>query len=684
MLDLEFTLKNNELCLFGRAHDRANVQGAGLFVRDTRFLSHFETRLDGQVLEVLTIRTVDPSTLIITSSNRTLMLADGRSLQGQSVVVVQEVRLGTAIAVQTVIQNFDGQSVELQITFELGADFRDMFDVRGITPVRRATPLPANITDAAIVLGADSSNGEPISTVIQATPAPGNLIANQHAEQESSVTLEYHAVLAHNERICIELSIEPHPTGAPLTTVDNASGDFSAHFNVTTGASTVDRFVAQCDRDLAMLQTSFPEGDIPAAGIPWFIAPFGRDSLIVALQTTHAYPRRGASTLRLLASLQGTKDDAWREEEPGKILHEMRYGDMARSGQAPHTPYYGSIDSTPLFVMAFAQHYLWHQDDTLFDELIGPVRRALDWIETRGDLDGDGLIEFDAKANDTVHISQQGWKDSFDSLHFADGREARGPIALVEVQGYVYASYAWLGDAVRLRGDNVWADELATKAERVRSLVEASYWMEDAGYYAQALDGAKQQVDAISSNPGHLLFCGLPTKAHADRVAAMLGSPELNCGWGIRTLSSMMGTYNPLSYHNGSIWPHDSSLALAGLAQYGHLELAFELLEGLMGLSGGAADFRLRELYCGYARTHTNPWPVDYPVSCSPQAWAAGTGILAMRALLNIQPDAEARTVTISDSLPEAWESLHVEGVTAFGKTFAIVSEGSKLAVIET
>lgn len=683
MLDLEFTLKNNELCLFGRAHERADMHEAGLFVRDTRFLSHFDTRINGQALEVLTIRTVDPSTLIVTSSNRALVLADGRTLQGQSIVVIQEVRLDTAINVQTVIQNFDGEAVALPITFEFGADFRDMFDVRGMTPVRRATPLAANVDDAAIILAADSSNGEPISTVIRATPSPDDVIASQHAESESSVTLEYRVELAHNERFSIALTIEPHPTGTPLKTVDNAAGDFSAHFNVTSGSPLFDTFIAQCDRDLAMLQTSFPEGDIPAAGIPWFIAPFGRDSLIVALQTTHAYPERGASTLRLLANLQGTKDDAWREEEPGKILHEMRYGDMARSGQAPHSPYYGSIDSTPLFVMAFAQHYLWHKDDALFDELVGNVQRALDWIETRGDLDGDGFVEFGGKANDGVHISQQGWKDSFDSLHFADGREAEGPIALVEVQGYVFASYAWLGEAVRLRGDHEWASALTARADKLRSLIDVSFWMDDVGYYAQALDGAKQQVDAISSNPGHLLFCGVPTQERADRMATMLGSPELNCGWGIRTLGTSMATYNPLSYHNGSVWPHDSSLAMAGLAHYGHLKLARDLIDGLVGLCAEAPDRRLRELYCGYARSDTNPWPVDYPVSCSPQAWAAATGLLAIRALLNIQPDPEARTVTVSGAIPDEWRPLHVERVAAFGKSFEIVSNGSELAVVE-
>jgi glycogen debranching enzyme len=390
----------------------------------------------------------------------------------------------------------------------------------------------------------------------------------------------------------------------------------------------------------------------------------------------HAYPGRIASTLHLLASLQGEKDDAWREEEPGKILHEMRYGDMARSGQAPHNPYYGSIDSTPLFVMTFAQYYLWHQDEALYDELVPNVRRALEWIETRGDLDGDGLIEFAAKASDSVHISQQGWKDSFDSLHFADGREVDGPIALVEVQGYVYAAYAWLAEAARQRGDGPWAGELAARSERIRSLVEDRFWMDDVGYYAQALDGAKQQVDAISSNPGHLLFCGLPSEDRATRVARMMESPELNCGWGIRTLGTSMGTYNPLSYHNGSIWPHDSSLAMAGLARYGYQDLAESLVLGLIALSRFAPRNRLAELYCGFPLAEDiGPinYPVNYPVSCIPQAWAAATGLLGIRALLDLRPDPEQRSIRVGNpTLPSGLTTMLVNGVEAFGKRFTL------------
>ncbi|MDQ4044132.1 MAG: hypothetical protein M3173_01590 [Chloroflexota bacterium] len=360
--------------------------------------------------------------------------------------------------------------------------------------------------------------------------------------------------------------------------------------------------------------------------------------------------------------------------QPGKILHEMRYGDMARTGQVPHTPYYGSVDSTPLFVMTFAQHYLWHCNDRLYDDLIDNVRRALMWMETYGDTDGDGLLEFSGKQQEMSHISQQGWKDSGDSLHFADGREVVGPIALVEVQGYAYAAYRWLSDVARLRGERDWANELSARADRIRQAVEDHFWMEDVRFYAQALDGNKQQVDAISSNPGHLLFCELPSEERAARVAARLARPDLNSGWGLRTLSSEMATYNPMSYHNGSIWPHDMSLAMTGLSAYGHRELALQFAMALLTLAETSPDLRIAELYCGFPPLEELAGPVSYPVSCIPQAWAAGAGHLALRTLLGLRPNPDSRSLSAEPNFPEEWARISVSGLRAYDDFVRVTS----------
>ncbi|MGB3330307.1 MAG: glycogen debranching N-terminal domain-containing protein [Thermomicrobiales bacterium] len=683
MLHLDLMLKNNELCLFGRPQQRSGMDESGLFVRDTRFLSRFETRILGKPLEILDLRQVDAATLELSAAAPELFLdpepggTEQRRLQGQSLFVEQRIWLTDALHVRTRITNFDGQPVAVPLQIELGVDFRDMFDVRGMTPKTRPTIARPVIKKQRVTFTATGSDGVEVSTRVALTPAPGSAGVSHEKDSGDVVTLSWPLTLGHGESSTVELTITPTPPGAPLVAApaDGDNAAFRPRLHFTSANPAWDAFFRQCDADLALLYTSFPEGEIPAAGIPWFIAPFGRDSLIVALQTMHVYPDRAASTLRVLAALQGTKDDPWREEEPGKIAHEMRYGDMARSGQAPHSPYYGSVDATPLFVMTVAEYDRWHgsPDDPLFDDLLPHVKRALAWIETRGDLDGDGLVEFGAKANDAVHITQQGWKDSFDSLHFADGREVEGPIALVEVQGYLYAAYAGLAEAVRRRGDVAWADDLAARAERLRRTVEDRFWMERAGYYAQALDGRKQQVDAISSNPGHLLFCRLPSPERAAQVAAMLASPELDCGWGVRTLGMSMATYNPLSYHNGSIWPHDSSLAMAGLAAYGFHEQAAALAAGLVDLSRHAPGKRLAELYCGFPQ-EPDRGPVNYPVSCIPQAWAAGSGLLAVRALLGLHPDPETRTVAPSGDPPTALGNLSVEGLAAFGRTFAITT----------
>ncbi|MBA3276388.1 MAG: amylo-alpha-1,6-glucosidase [Chloroflexia bacterium] len=624
MLDLDLTLKNNELCLVGRSADCGGMHEAGLYLRDTRFLSHFTAKVSGRPLEVLSFQTLSATEAIVTA---TPVRGGDRESEGvdSSLVVHQRVTVGTALDVTFEVQAFGGWTRESSLEIELGADFRDMFDVRGMIPERRPTLQPPDVRDdGQISFAATGADGETVRFDVVSSPAPTSAEAAKVKRDSDDIAipvrLTFAMDLAGGETHTIELSLLPVPVG--VAHAPAATGDL--RLKATSGNADLDAMVRRADLDLAMLQTSFSEGDMPAAGIPWFIAPFGRDSLIVALQTMRAYPERAWSTLRVLAANQGTTLDAFREEEPGKILHEMRYGDMARSGQIPHTPYFGSIDSTPLFVMTFARAYLCQRDEDLYDALMPHVRRALRWIEEYGDLDGDGLVEFGDKSTDSVHITQQGWKDSHDSLHWANGDEVEGPIALVEIQGYVYAAYAWLADVADLRGDGTWAADLRARAERVRAAVESRYWLPEAGFYAQALDGQKRAVDAISSNPGHLLYCGLPSPDRAAKVVERLMQPDMLTRWGIRTLSGTMARFNPMSYHNGSIWPHDNSLIMGGMKAYDLDDASATIAEALVRLSTFDSEHRLSELYCGFDTDDERMGPVNYPVSCRPQAWAAG------------------------------------------------------------
>lgn len=672
MLNSDLLLKNNELCLVGHVEGREKLQEGGLYVRDTRFLSRCDFAFANIPLSRLELQSPSPEELIITATNATFQQLEGLT-PAHTMLFRINIELSTSMSISITIRNFGRDDVSSIFDAYIGTDFRDMFDIRGMAPDTRPRVHPPEMEGDAVTLSAGSADNATMSTRITASDATG-IEPLDDMPSGVSVRIRHAVELAPDEETVIVIDITPQPVGEPLKSVASykREGGFEPRLKVASPSARFNAFLQRCDSDLALLETTFPDGNIPAAGIPWFIAPFGRDSLIVALQTLQFYPTRSSNTLRLLASLQGTKEDPFREEQPGKILHEMRYGDMARSGQVPHTPYYGSIDSTPLFVMTFAQHYRWHRDNTLYDVLLDNVRRALTWMETLGDIDGDGLLEFPGAQLDVTHIAQQGWKDSGDSLNFADGRSVEGPIALVEVQGYVYAAYAWLADAARLRGDSEWAAELDAKAQKTRAAVESKFWMEDKQFYAQALGGRKQPVDAISSNPGHLLFCGLPSPERAAAVARRFRESDVNAGWGIRTLSSEMATYNPMSYHNGSIWPHDTSLAMAGLRAYGHNDLARDLAMSMEKLASGDSKLRIAELYCGFADEDNGLGPVNYPVSCIPQAWAAGSGLLVITTLLGLEMDTQTRNISATPYLPEDWTWLEVDGVRIGDQSFDV------------
>lgn len=624
MLDHELVLKCNELCLIGKEHSFAAQNESGLFARDTRFLSELSLTLGDLSLEVLTMQEISPTHLRIYSTN----MRRTDALQPHEIVVVTNLILGTELTVNMTAHNYSRIAFASPMTLLVAADFLDMFEVRGIARVDSVVPQPIVREGAGCALSALASDGVMLTTTVAWSGDPA---VRSWGEDISGVELIWQLDLAAGDMATHEVVITPVPHGAPfvMPPLDDPQHLFTTAAPFATGDSELDDYLNSSDRDLALLQTSFPEGAIPAAGIPWFIAPFGRDSMITCLQTMHRYPYRAQSALWVLASLQGEKIDPYREEQPGKIAHEMRYGELSRRGRIPHTPYYGSIDATPLFLMTLVACDAVLQDDAFFAEMRPHAERAFAWIEQYGDLDGDGLIEFAGKQEDAAHISQQGWKDSFDSLHFADGREVKGPIALVEPQAYVYAAYAGYAEALARRGEDDSA--FRARAERLREVIERLFWMEDVGFYAQALDGDKQPVDAISSNAGHVLFCGVPSEEHATSVAARLAQPDMNGGWGIRTLSSEMATYNPISYHNGSVWPHDVSLGMMGLYRYGHIEQAQTIARQLVKLAGYDPRRRLAELYGGYADDGNGPVP--YPVSCSPQAWAAGAGMLVAQVL---------------------------------------------------
>jgi glycogen debranching enzyme len=404
--------------------------------------------------------------------------------------------------------------------------------------------------------------------------------------------------------------------------------------------------------DLRLLIEETPEGLVPSAGTPWFACIFGRDSLITSLQTLMLNPQIAVATLRFLARHQGTKVDPWRDEEPGKIPHEMRKGEVAKLGEIPHSTYYGSVDATPLFLILFTETMKWLDDDDLYREILPAAKLALEWMERYGDVDGDGYLEYLTRSS--VGNRDQGWKDSRGSITYPDGTPAEPPIALVEVQGYAYRAMREMAELLGRKGEISLSDKLNKRAALLKENFNRDFWIEEKRFFAQGLDAHKRPVETLTSNPGHCLFGDIVDEEKARYLVLRLTSADMACGWGIRTVSSREPKFNPMSYHNGSIWPHDNSLIVAGMRRYGYHWEAEEITSQLFQASLFFKYSRFPELFCGFARDReAYSVPADYPVSSSPQAWAAGSAILLFQSMIGIGVDAASKRLYLTPHLPD-------------------------------
>lgn len=683
----DLVLKNGELFFVGpTVSDWGGGDAGGLYLRDTRFLNYATLRVNGKTMDTLDVQVPEPSTATVVQTNPLLQLAEGDVVQARSIALEQHLSLENGLWIRYVLRNFSGRTLSLSCVLELAADFRDLFDIRGKPYPRVGEYRTTAPGEQRVTLGYVDSNGHSVSTHIgfDQPAEPAHRRVGQFEERsvdhaQASATARFTVTLAAN---CTwELNVKVEPSLADQAIARPNPRDLQKEELLFSSTETANSVINNClersRKDLITLTTCFPDGCLPAAGIPWYVAPFGRDSLIVGLQTLHMAPTLAASTLRTLAGLQGAKIDVWRNESPGKIPHEMRYGEMARLGHIPHSPFFGSLDATPLFVLLFAESVSWTDDDLLFDELLPNILRALDWIETYGDVDGDGLVEYRLTDLDEPHfmLPHPVWKDSVDSLHHIDGTAPKhGYIRPVEVQGYVYAAYARLAAVVAAKGHATWAATLQQRALKTQRAVESTFWLDEENYYAQALDDSMEPVRAISSNAGHLLFCGLPSAERAAAMTRRLQEPDLNSMWGVRTLSSNMPNYNPISYHNGSIWPHDNSLIVAGLHRYGYREEANRIGRALFNAAAADPLYRLPELYCGFSGDSdiAQGAPVPYPVSCSPQAWACGSLHLVIRSMLGLNIDTHEHRVIVDAALPEWLDQVKIREMKALGSTHSI------------
>ena len=608
----------------------------GIYFCDTRYLSHFEMLLNGRQPLLLGSNVRDDNSILIVDLTNPDIYLDQKLVQPKDVLhVVRTVFLLHGTAYQRFrMQNHGDSPFDVRLSIAFASDFADLFEVRGMHRDRRGAAT-VDVGEAEVALNYQGLDGVQRRTTMRFDPAPAQL---------SGSVASYVFKLQPNECLLVYVTVKCDRGAAENVTLPFRKAlraAFNQRLTVTRGMTTIttsneifNEVACRSMADLAMLTTETPQGPYPYAGIPWYSTTFGRDGIITAMQMLWCDSRVAKGVLRRLAAFQATKFDPIADAEPGKVPHEMRGGEMAALHEVPFGLYYGSADATPLFVLLaglFAEHT---GDIVTLRELWPNVEAALSWIDGPGDPDRDGFVEY--RHADEKGLANQGWKDSQDAIFHADGALAQGPIALCEVQGYVYAAKRLAARTARRLGMAARGDTLDAQAGKLAERFEAAFWCEDIGTYAIALDGQKRPCRVRTSNAGQVLYSGIAAPEHAEAVMRDLMSPSFFSGWGIRTVARDQPRYNPMSYHNGSVWPHDNSLIAAGFARYGHKDAIDRLFKGLFDAATYMDLRRLPELYCGFQRSRERG-PTLYPVACSPQAWAAGTPLLLLQSSLGLE-----------------------------------------------
>jgi len=658
---------------FGDIHP--DSRGMGLYDGDTRILSCSSLRIADERPVVLHSDPGGSWRGVVQATNPEFrkdpgdkMGGDGRILR-QTISIGRERSIAEAYRERLDIQNHGPITFDLDVELELDADYADIFEVRGYERPRRGQLLPTDVTaDGGLVFGYLGLDGVTMRTHIAFDPAP--VLEAASDDQGGSVVARWKSPLRPGERQVIAWTI--HATSEPDQALHGLDADaldpghahaawLDSGARIETDNELVNQVIGRSMSDLRLLQSTDPLGEpFIAAGVPWFATLFGRDSLITSLQCLPFLPRLAIETLEILARRQATAEDPWRDAEPGKILHEFRTGEMSRTGELPFSPYYGSVDATPLWLILLGETYDWTGDDALIERFWPNALAALDWIDNWGDRDGDGFVEYERRAE--TGLRNQGWKDSTDAIRWLDGSLAETPIALAEVQGYVFDAKRRIARLARHRGDGALADRLEAEALDLQHRFAEHFRLPD-GSIAMALDRSKRPVDAVGSNAGHCLWTGIVPPEMAPAVAAALGTKAMDSGWGLRTYAADQPGYNPIGYHIGTVWPHDTAIAAAGLRRYGFDAAAGTLSGGLLSAAQHFPAFRLPELFCGFDRAATGA-PIAYPVACSPQAWAAGATLMIIGTILGLQADAAARRLTLDrPNLPSDLTKVVVRGL---------------------
>jgi glycogen debranching enzyme len=710
------TIKDNDLFLvtdtlgniagcFG--HDTA--ASMGLFCCDTRYLNRLELQINGHS-PVLLSSTADKGFAIsVLCTNPSLdggaRLEGGDKLEpgtetefngtadlgfaplrADSIGINREIVLNGALFEEITVCNYSTGKIHFQLSLSFDADFVDLFIVRGYSRKHKGQllrTLPKEYEENEET-GEDYSLKTAISNqtseLILAYQGLDNSIMQSHIEflhRQPDYLKGYTAIWdleletheTHKLGYRIQMLTDNRPSSsvhAPATLVQAKAAELLEQqewrqqvTQIRSDKNTFNRVIERAEQDVYLLRQSFGKGKVLSAGVPWFSTLFGRDSIIAASQILMLDPSIARETLTILADYQGKNDDEWRDEQPGKILHELRRGEMARCQEIPHTPYYGTVDATPLWLMLYAEYYAWTHDTETLDRLWPNAQMAMDWIDRNSKETGYLSYQRLSKRG----LSNQGWKDSGDCIVNSKGELAIGAISLSEVQAYVYAAKIRMAEIARMKKRIDLADRWQDEAKDLKRRFNEDFWMDNLDFCALALDGNGKQVDSITSNPGHCLNLGIFTPEKAYSVAERLRAPDMFNGWGIRTLSSLSPAYNPMGYHIGSVWPHDNAIIAMGLRSLGLVDQALELSKALFDMTLQQPYQRPPELFCGYERTQDNA-PVKYPVACSPQAWGTGSIFQLLQMMVNLVPDARNNCLRIIDpALPESINTLSLHNL---------------------
>ncbi|HET7078718.1 MAG TPA: glycogen debranching N-terminal domain-containing protein [Chloroflexia bacterium] len=666
--------------------------GLGLYYHDCRYLNGYELRLAGAAPDMLSANAGQGAQAVFELTNPDLQLPDGTTLQKEELGITwTRVVDSAAPALLDVIrfQNFDPGAVAFPLTLTFAAAFEDIFVVRGAVPKEQGRIYPPVWRDGALWFLYDGADGVRRRLMVQCDPAPARV---DESALQFDITLESRAHCEVVVALRLLEATDPATAAVPPPAVPavgrvqaaleaEATQWLAGQTEVESDSLLLNNVLDRSLRDLRVLRSTLAGDAYFAAGLPWFGTLFGRDSLITALQMLAYNPAIAEQTLRVLARYQGTRIDEWRDEQPGKILHELRVGEMAHLHEIPHTPYYGTVDATPLFLVLVGRHAAWTGDLRLFHDLRDHIERALTWVDRYGDLTGAGYVSYAGRSD--AGLTNQGWKDSGAAIMNADGTPARPPIALVEVQGYVYLAKTGLAELYARAGDAARAEQLRREAIDLRARFNRDFWLADQDCYALALQAGGAPAAVVSSNPGQALWTGICDDDKAQQTVARLMADDMFSGWGVRTLATGAARYNPIGYHLGTVWPHDNSLIAAGFRRYGADEAACRIFTGIVEAAMYFESYRLPELFAGFARG-PHSVPVRYPVACHPQAWAAGSVPLLLATLLGLEPDAFARRLRIvRPMLPDFIDRLHVRGlrVGAARADLAFTRADGRLAV---